>query len=87
MEEFNVLKDIKSKRFDLSTDKNKLKDYIGKVRVYVFINKFNDCKYVGSSIDLYKRLTSGYFTPVLGKRKFDLVILSEELNYFYLDNI
>jgi GIY-YIG catalytic domain len=57
----------------------------GVAGVYVFTNKSNGYSYVGSSISLANRLSTGYFKPILGKRKIDLAITSGGLNSFHLD--
>jgi len=70
------------------TYQKKLKEFLnneGKSGVYIFINKDNKHKYVGSSISLKNRLASGYFIPKLGKRKIELVITEFGLNNFYLE--
>lgn len=47
---------------------------LGKVGVYVFTNKINGFCYVGSSIQLANRLTTGYFVPNLKNRVIDTAI-------------
>ena len=94
-EEFDILKYLKPVRFDLSSaDKTELKNLIGKYvykddlgrpGVYVFTNKLNGHCYVGSSISLANRLSTGYFGPVLGKRKVDLALTETKLESFFID--
>jgi excinuclease UvrABC nuclease subunit len=55
------------------------KDDLGRPGVYVFTNKLNGHCYVGSSISLANRLSTGYFGPVLGKRKVDLALTETKL--------
>ncbi|KAM3066763.1 hypothetical protein ACMFMG_011919 [Clarireedia jacksonii] len=57
----------------------------GVAGVYIFTNKSNGYSYVGSSISLANRLSTGYFKPTLGKRKIDLAITSLGLDSFHLD--
>ena len=93
--EFDILIQIKAIKFDLPIkDKSAFSDVVGKyVRngargiagAYIFTNKENGNCYVGSSISLASRLATGYFVPVLGKRKIDLAIKDLGLSLFYLD--
>jgi hypothetical protein len=57
----------------------------GVAGAYVFINKTNGYSYVGSSISLANRLSTGYLGPKLGNRKIDLAIRDGGLDSFYLD--
>jgi len=56
----------------------------GTAGAYVFKNKLNGFCYVGSSISLAKRLSTGYLCPNLGDRKIDLAIKDAGLGSFLL---
>lgn len=72
LEEFNLLRNIQPIWFDLRiTDKSKFIQTVGKYArkgtkgvagVYVFTNKNSGFSYVGSSISLVNRLTTGCFS-------------------------
>lgn len=93
--QFNVLNCIVPTRLDLPL-KNK-EDFVklvgkyarkGEPKIsgaYVFINKISGYSYVGSSIALHNRLSTGYLAPKIGNRKIDLAIKCEGLTSFYLD--
>ena len=51
----------------------------------MFTNKLNGFSYVGSSISLANRLSTGYLGPNLGNRVIDLAIKDIGLENFYLD--
>jgi len=53
--------------------------------VYVFTNKNIGFSYVGSSISLNNRLSTGYFSTALATRKINIVIADLGLHSFYLD--
>lgn len=93
--ELDNLRQIKPKRIELPVkDKDTLLGIVGKyVRngetgvagAYIFTNKNNQYTYVGSSISLANRLSTGYFGPKLGGRKIDLAIRDVGLDSFSLD--
>ena len=91
---FNFLNEISPIRLELPASSSKLAEYVGnysskgeskKGGVYVFTNKLNGFCYVGSSISLSTRLSTGYLGPVLGNRVVDLAIKDTGLENFYLD--
>lgn len=91
---FNLLKRIKPIRLELPVSSSKLAEHVGnysrkgesgKGGVYVFTNKLNGFSYVGSSISLANRLSTGYLGPNLGNRVIDLAIKDIGLENFYLD--
>jgi group I intron endonuclease len=92
---FNLLKKISPVRLELPLQMSNLltehvgnyvrNGEIGKGGVYVFTNKLNGFSYVGSSIYLANRLTTGYLGPNLGNRVVDLAIKDVGLENFYLD--
>lgn len=91
---FNLLKEIQPIRLELPVSSSKLAEHVGnysrkgesgKVGVYVFTNKLNGFSYVGSSISLANRLSTGYLGPNLGNRVIDLAIKDIGLENFYLD--
>jgi hypothetical protein len=93
-EEFNLLKNIESFRlrypFDESLPKfvgKPLKSGKGAAGVYLFTNKINGERYIGSSINLASRLKNGYFgkLPITGQRKIERAIREYGLANFYLD--
>jgi NADH-ubiquinone oxidoreductase chain 3 len=94
-EEFYVLSKISPKRLELPIkDKDALVEIVGKsgsnVKIgvpgaYIFTNKKNHFSYVGSSIFLANRLSTGYLGPKRGSRKIDLAIKDAGLDSFYLD--
>lgn len=95
LEEFNQLKSIQPIRFELPFVESALPEIIGKPLregkgikgVYVFTNKLNGDRYVGSSINLALRLKDGYFgnLPAVGRRKIEVAIIKYGLANFYLD--
>lgn len=90
-----TLNEITPVRLELPlVSKDKLEKLVGKyVRhgeagtpgVYTLVNKINGFSYVGSSISLANRLSTGYFGPKLGLRKIDKAIVDAGLNSFYLE--
>lgn len=91
---FNLLKEIQPIRLELPVSSSKLAEHVGnysrkgesgKGGVYVFTNKLNGFSYVGSSISLANRLSTGYLGPNLGNRVIDLAIKDIGLENFYLD--
>ncbi len=95
LEEFNLLNSIQPIRFELPFLNSALPEILGKPLregkgikgVYVFTNKLNGDRYVGSSINLALRLKDGYFgnLPATGKRKIEVAIIKYGLANFYLD--
>ena len=95
LEEFNLLRNIQPIWFDLRiTDKSKFIQTVGKYArkgtkgvagVYVFTNKNSGFSYVGSSISLVNRLTTGYFSTALATRKINIAIADLGLHSFYLN--
>jgi hypothetical protein len=93
--EFEIINEITPVRLELPIkDKDTYIKLVGKyVRngdrgisgAYVFTNKNNKYSYVGSSISLANRLSTGYLGPKLGNRKIDLAITNAGLEQFYLD--
>lgn len=59
----------------------------GSAGVYLFTNKINGDRYVGSSINLVTRLKNGYFgkLPLVGQRKIEVSIREHGLANFSLD--
>jgi group I intron endonuclease len=93
-EEFDILKNIQSFRlsypFDISLPEQVGKSLIhgkGASGVYLFTNKINGERYLGSSINLASRLKNGYFgnLPLIGQRKIERAIREYGLSNFYLD--
>lgn len=94
LEEFNILKNIKSFRlsypFNISLPEQvgkSLRNGLGASGVYLFTNKINGEHYIGSSINLAARLKTGYFgnLPLIGQRKIERAIREYGLSNFYLD--
>ena len=93
LEEFNLLKSIQPVRFELPFVESPeiigkpLREGKGIKGVYVFTNKLNGYRYVGSSINLALRLKDGYFgnLPAVGKRKIEVAIIKYGLANFYHD--
>lgn len=90
-EEFDTLRNIEPNLIEFPVkNKKDLVKLVGKygdsgtAGAYVFKNKFNGFYYVGSSISLAKRLSTGYFGLNLGDRKIDLAIRDAGLDSFFL---
>jgi hypothetical protein len=93
-ENFNLLKSIEPQRIDYPFELH-LPELIGKpskkgegkAGVYLFTNKINGDRYVGSSINLAMRLKRGYFgkLPIVGQRKIEVSIREHGLANFHLD--
>ena len=90
-EQFENLSNIEPTLIELPVkDKKDLIKVVGKygdsgtAGAYVFKNKLNGFCYVGSSISLAKRLSTGYLCPNLGDRKIDLAIKYAGLGSFLL---
>jgi len=86
--------DLKPVKLELPVDSKSLVEVvgkntrgteIGKAGVYKFTNKNNGFCYVGSSISLANRLSTGYLGPKLGNRVIDLAIKDIGLDKFYLE--
>lgn len=94
LENFNLLKSIEPQRIDYPFELH-LPELIGKpskkgegkAGVYLFTNKINGDRYVGSSINLAMRLKRGYFgkLPIVGQRKIEVSIREHGLANFHLD--
>lgn len=92
--EFDILKSIESFRLNFPFEIS-LSEYVGKALrngkgasgVYLFTNKINGERYIGSSINLASRLKNGYFgkLPLIGQRKIEKAIREYGLANFYLD--
>ena len=92
--EFDILKSIESERLNFPFEIS-LSEYVGKALrngkgasgVYLFTNKLNGERYIGSSINLASRLKNGYFgkLPLIGQRKIEKAIREYGLANFYLD--
>lgn len=94
LSEFNILNNIKPIRlsfpFNLSLPEvagKPLRGGTGTAGVYLFTNKINHERYIGSSINLALRLKHGYFgkLPLIGQRKIERAIREYGLGNFYLD--
>jgi len=94
LEDFNILKSIQpislNYPFELSIPGllgKPLWKGMGSAGVYLFTNKINGDRYVGSSINLVTRLKNGYFgkLPVIGQRKIEVSIRKYGLVNFNLD--
>jgi hypothetical protein len=94
LEDFNILKSIQpislNYPFELSIPGllgKPLRKGLGSAGVYLFTNKINGDRYVGSSINLVSGLKNGYFgkLPVIGKRKIEVSIRKDGLANFNLD--
>lgn len=92
--EFDLLKNIQSFSLDYPFDISlplyvgkPLKNGEGSAGVYLFTNKINGERYVGSSINLASRLKNGYFgkLPLVGQRKIERAIREYGLANFNLD--
>lgn len=59
----------------------------GSAGVYLFTNKINGDRYIGSSINLASRLQNGYFgkLPIVGRRKIEVSIREHGLANFSLE--
>lgn len=94
LEDFNILKSIKPISLNYPFEIN-LPSLLGKssrvgvgsAGVYLFTNKTNGDRYVGSSINLARRLKNGYFgkLPLVGQRKIEVSIREHGLANFNLD--
>nr|ATI20416.1 GIY-YIG endonuclease [Juglanconis oblonga] len=94
LEDFNILKSIQpislNYPFELSLPGvlgKPLRRGEGSAGVYLFTNKINGDRYVGSSINLATRLKNGYFgqLPIVGQRKIEVSIREHGLANFNLD--
>lgn len=94
VEDFNLLKSIEPKGVDYPFElylpeliEKPLKKGEGKAGAYLFTNKINGDRYVGSSINLAMRLKRGYFgkLAILGQRKIEVSIREHGLANFHLD--
>lgn len=94
LEDYNILKSIQpislNYPFELSIPGvlgKALRAGIGSAGVYLFTNKINGDRYVGSSINLASRLKNGYFgkLPIIGQRKIEVSIRKHGLANFNLD--
>ncbi|GAA5133768.1 hypothetical protein GCM10023339_69810 [Alloalcanivorax gelatiniphagus] len=92
--DFDLLKKIKGIKLDLPVDPARLAEVIGKyvhgtgtgkAGVYKFTNKINGFCYIGSSVSLANRLSTGYLGPKLGNRVIDTAIKDSGLDKFYLE--
>jgi len=95
--DFIILKNIAPKRFTLPLSEEDYAEFINaagrytgkggedKAGVYIFTNKINGHSYVGSSIQLGKRLMHAYLGNRVGKRKIELALKEFKLESFYLD--
>lgn len=95
--EFILLKDIAPKRFTLPLSEEDYAEFINavgrytgkegedKAGVYIFTDKIDGHSYVGSSIQLGKRLMHAYLGNRIGKRKIELALKELKLESFYLD--
>lgn len=64
-----------------------LREGKGSAGVYLFTNKINGDRYIGSSINLASRLKNGYFgrLPIVGRRKIEVSIREHGLANFSLE--
>lgn len=93
-EDFNLLRNIKpvslNYPFELSLPTivgKSLRKGVGSAGVYIFTNKINGYRYVGSSINLAARLKNGYFgkLPIVGRRKIEVSLREHGLVNFNLE--
>lgn len=94
IEDFNILKSIQPISLNYPFEKSlplligkSSRIGVGSARVYLFTNKINGDRYVGSSINLSTRLKAGYFgkLPIIGQRKIEVSIREHGLANFNLD--
>lgn len=94
IEDFNTLKSIQpislNYPYELALPSQvgkPLRKGEGSAGVYLFTNKINGDRYVGSSINLAARLKNGYFgkLPLIGRRKIEVAIRKHGLANFNLD--
>lgn len=92
--DFNLLRKIKpillNYPFELSVPLivgKPLRNGLGNAGAYLFTNKINGDRYVGSSINLASRLKNGYFgkLPIVGQRKVEVSIREHGLANFDLE--
>lgn len=92
--DFNLLREIKpialNYPFELSMPiivGKPLRKGAGSAGAYLFTNKINGDRYVGSSINLASRLKNGYFgkLPIVGQRKIEVSIREHGLANFNLE--
>nr|YP_009262005.1 NADH dehydrogenase subunit 3 [Chrysoporthe austroafricana]AMX22080.1 NADH dehydrogenase subunit 3 [Chrysoporthe austroafricana] len=93
--EFDILRNIKPKRFNFPLNEEALKDLkltLGdknrgsiKAGVYIFTNKLNGYCYVGSSTQIAVRLLNNYLGNNRKNRKIDIILKELKLDNFYLD--
>lgn len=94
LKDFNILKSIKpiilNYPFEISLPLllgKSLRNGGGSAGVYLFTNKINGDRYIGSSINLVSRLKNGYFgkLPIIGQRKIEVSIREYGLSNFNLN--
>lgn len=94
LKDFNLLKSIKAISLNYPFEQSvhtqigkALRNGEGTAGVYLFTNKINGDRYVGSSINLATRLKNGYFgkLPLVGQRKIEVSIREHGLANFNLD--
>lgn len=92
-EQFNLLIALDPINLKLPIERSELKEILGSTAsyklgapgAYRFIHKETQNSYVGSSISLIKRLSSGYFGSARGKRDIDVAIKQYGLANFFLE--